>query len=62
MEFGICFKGSMDHNRMKHVVKQAEYAGFSIVGFMTVIFFGEKVLHLWLCVLSIQNQCDLDLV
>ena len=33
MEFGICFKGSMDHIRMKHVVKQAEYAGFSYCWF-----------------------------
>ena len=28
MEFGICFKGSMEDNRMKNIVQQAEIAGF----------------------------------
>ncbi len=29
MEFAICFKGFMEHNRMKAVVRQAENAGFT---------------------------------
>ena len=33
MEFGICFKGFMEANRMKAVVRQAEAAGFSYCWF-----------------------------
>ena len=51
MEFGICFKGSMDHNRMKHVVKQAEYAGFSYCWFYdSHILWRESFASMAMCI------------
>jgi len=51
MEFGICFKGSMDHIRMKHVVKQAEYAGFSYCWFYdSHILWRESFASMAMCI------------
>ena len=33
MDFGICFKGEMEPDRMKAVVRQAENAGFTYCWF-----------------------------
>ena len=50
MEFGICFKGFMEANRMKAVVRQAEAAGFSYCWFYdSHILWRESFVSMAMC-------------
>ena len=51
MEFGICFKGTMEHNRIKNVVRQAENAGFSYCWFYdSHILWRESFVSMAMCI------------
>ena len=54
MEFAICFKGFVEPNRAKALVRQAENAGF-----MIATFYGERAFLQWLCALSTLQRCGL---
>ena len=50
MEFGICFKGFMEANRMKAVVRQAESAGFTYCWFYdSHILWRESFVSMAMC-------------
>ena len=50
MEFGICFKGEMEPNRMKAVVRQAENAGFTYCWFYdSHILWRESFIPMAMC-------------
>ena len=51
MEFGICFKGSMEDNRMKNIVQQAEIAGFKYCWFYdSHILWRESFVSMAMCI------------
>ena len=51
MEFGICFKGSMEHNRLKNIVRQAEIAGFKYCWFYdSHILWRESFVSMAMCI------------
>ena len=51
MEFGICFKGSMNHNRIKNIVRQAENAGFKYCWFYdSHILWRESFVSMAMCI------------
>lgn len=50
MEFGICFKGEMEPNRMRAVVRQAENAGFTYCWFYdSHILWRESFIPMAMC-------------
>ena len=60
MEFAICFKGFVQPDRAKALVRLAESAGSHIAGSTTATSYGEKALLKWLCVWNTHKKCGLD--
>jgi probable F420-dependent oxidoreductase len=57
MEFGICFKGEMEPNRMKAVVRQAENAGFTYCWFYdSHILWRESFIPMAMCMEHTTNM------
>ena len=57
MEFGICFKGDVDHNRAKALVRQAENAGFKYCWFYdSHILWRESFIAMAMCIENTKNM------